>query len=70
MRKTYLKILIISILLTVMYFFFEERPPYITMQEDIENMLFYGIIYVVLLFTAISVMYNFVKKESNSGRNR
>ena len=70
MRKTYAKILVISILLTVLYFFFEDRPPYLTLQEDIEDMLFYGAVYVALLFTTMSVIYNYIKKENNSGTRR
>ncbi len=70
MRSTYLKILVVSIALTALYFFFEDRPAYLTWQEDIEDMLFYGVIYVLLLFTTISVIYNYIRKENISSSKR
>ncbi len=43
---------------------------YLTWQEDIEDMLFYGVIYVLLLFTTISVIYNYIRKENISSSKR
>lgn len=63
MRKPYGEILVASIVLTVLYFFIEERPSYITYEEDQRNMLLWGIVYVVLLFSIFSAIYIFFRKR-------
>jgi hypothetical protein len=62
-RKPYWRILGISIALTILYFWMEDRPDYITYQEDQRNILFYGVLYVVLLFATISAVYTYFKKS-------
>jgi hypothetical protein len=63
MRRPYPGILIASILLTVLYFVFEERPAYITYEDDKGDILFFGTIYVVLLFGTMSAIYLFFKQK-------
>lgn len=63
MRKPYGGILIVSIILTVLYFYTEERPAYITLKEDQGNMMFFGALYVALLFCIFSGLYLLVKKR-------
>ncbi len=63
MRKPYGGILIVSILLTALYFYTEERPSYITLKEDTDNMMFFGVLYVALLFCIFSGLYLLVKKR-------
>jgi hypothetical protein len=71
MRRPFVNILILSIVLTVLYFWMEDRPEYITYQEDIGNVLFYGVVYTVLLFCTMSAIYVYFRKQGNSrGKNQ
>ncbi len=63
MRRPYANILILSIVLTIIYFWMEDRPAYISFQEDQRNVLFYGALYVILLFCTISAVYLYFKKK-------
>lgn len=63
MRKPYGGILIVSILLTVLYFYTEDRPAYISFKEDQENVMFFGTLYVALLFCIFSGLYLLVKRK-------
>ena len=62
MRKPYGRIFIISIVLTALFFWMEDRPAYITLREDMENILFFGALYVALIFCTLSGIYLYFKK--------
>jgi len=63
MRKPYDRILIISILLTVAYFYFIDEPTAVPYKDDQKNILFFGALYVALIFGLLSVIYLAVKKR-------
>ena len=71
MRRPFANILILSIVLTVLYFWMEDRPEYITYREDMGNVLFYGVVYIVLLFSTMSAIYVYFRKQGNGrGKNQ
>lgn len=71
MRRPFANILILSIVLTVLYFWMEDRPEYITYREDMGNVLFYGVVYIVLLFCTMSAIYVYFRKQGNNrGKNQ
>jgi hypothetical protein len=63
MRRPYGGFLILSIFLTVLYFLEEKRPAYISFWDDLPNKLFFGIIYIALIFSILSFFYIYVKKS-------
>jgi hypothetical protein len=63
MRKPYDSFLIISVVLTVLYFMTEKRPSYVPVRDDQLNMLFFGGLYVALIFGILSLIYIYYKKS-------
>jgi len=63
MKRPYGGFLILSIFLTVFYFLTEKKTLYVNPWDDLPNKLFFGIIYIGLLFTIFSLIYIYVKKS-------
>lgn len=70
MYKPYYRIVLVSVALTVLYFYMEERPAYVNPADDNKDVMFYGALYVVLLSGILSLIYYYYKKDSNKGRRQ
>lgn len=70
MKSPYNGILVVSILLVVLYFLNEQKPAYIPADQDRKDMLFFGILYVALLFGTFSLIYMYYKQGSNNRQRR
>jgi len=63
MRKPFGVILFLSILLTVLYFMQENQPGYINPNEQRHDYIVTGIVFILLFFSAFSLIYIYFKKS-------
>ncbi|MES2701405.1 MAG: hypothetical protein V4649_02145 [Bacteroidota bacterium] len=63
MKQPYITILLVSIVLVVLYFLNEDQSMYIDPVQDRREKLLYGAIYIVLIFSTLSLMYLYYKQS-------
>jgi len=63
MRKPYDTILIVSVLLTILYFIFVDKPINPNEAEDRHDIIGYALVYLALLFGIISLARLYFKRR-------
>ncbi len=63
MRKPYDRFLIVSLLLTVLYFWLLDKPTVVPFNDDRKDTLIFGALYTALIFGTLSLIYLCFKKK-------
>jgi hypothetical protein len=62
-KKPYPLLLALSVLITFIYFQFEQPSPYLSREQLRHGYITDGILFVALLFAAFSAIYLYAKKD-------